>query len=82
MKDLFGNEIQQKKPKERKLHQPKGVEGFTPAPYSGITVNSVSGGKTSAYIAVHYPADYDVFSLVCNVSQSRSILAQDQKLLL
>ena len=55
MKDLFGNEIQQKKPKERKLHQPKGVEGFTPAPYSGITVNSVSGGKTSAYIAVHYP---------------------------
>lgn len=29
------------------------------------TVNSVSGGKTSAYIAVHYPADYDVFSVVC-----------------
>ncbi len=29
------------------------------------TVNSISGGKTSAYIAVHYPADYELFSLVC-----------------
>lgn len=29
------------------------------------TVNSISGGKTSAYMAVHYPADYNVFSLVC-----------------
>lgn len=29
------------------------------------TVNSVSGGKTSAYIAAHYPADYNVFALVC-----------------
>ena len=29
------------------------------------TVNSISGGKTSAYIAVHYPADYEVFSVVC-----------------
>jgi hypothetical protein len=28
------------------------------------TVNSISGGKTSAYIAAHYPADYDLFSLV------------------
>ena len=28
------------------------------------TVNSISGGKTSAYISAHYPADYDVFSLV------------------
>jgi len=28
------------------------------------TVNSVSGGKTSAYIAANYPADYNVFSLV------------------
>lgn len=28
-------------------------------------VNSLSGGKTSSYIAVHYPADYEVFSLVC-----------------
>ena len=28
------------------------------------TVNSISGGKTSAYMAVHYPADYEVFALV------------------
>jgi hypothetical protein len=28
------------------------------------TVNSISGGKTSAYIAAHYPSDYNVFSLV------------------
>lgn len=30
-----------------------------------ITVNSLSGGKTSSYIAVHYPANYEVFSCVC-----------------
>lgn len=28
------------------------------------SVNSLSGGKTSSYMAVHYPADYNVFSLV------------------
>lgn len=28
-------------------------------------VNSISGGKTSGYIAAKYPADYEVFSLVC-----------------
>ena len=28
------------------------------------TVNSLSGGKTSSYIAAYYPADYNVFSLV------------------
>lgn len=28
------------------------------------TVNSLSGGKTSSYIAKHYSADYNVFSLV------------------
>jgi hypothetical protein len=28
------------------------------------TVNSLSGGKTSSYIASNYPADYDVFALV------------------
>jgi len=28
------------------------------------TVNSISGGKTSSYLAVHYPADYNLFSLV------------------
>ena len=30
-----------------------------------ITVNSLSGGKTSSYIAVHYPADVEVFALCC-----------------
>lgn len=28
------------------------------------TVNSLSGGKTSSYMAVHYPADYNLFALV------------------
>ena len=28
------------------------------------TVNSLSGGKTSGYIAANYPADYNVFALV------------------
>lgn len=27
-------------------------------------INSISGGKTSAYMAAHFPADYDVFALV------------------
>lgn len=30
-----------------------------------ITVNSLSGGKTSSYLEVHYPADVSVFALVC-----------------
>ncbi|GJM64607.1 hypothetical protein [Persicobacter diffluens] len=29
------------------------------------TMNSLSGGKTSSYLAVHYPADYEVFALCC-----------------
>jgi hypothetical protein len=29
------------------------------------TVNSLSGGKTSSYMAVKYPADHELFSLVC-----------------
>jgi len=28
------------------------------------TVNSLSGGKTSSYIAVNYPADFNIFALV------------------
>ena len=28
------------------------------------SLNSLSGGKTSSYMAVHYPADYNVFALV------------------
>lgn len=30
------------------------------------TINSLSGGKTSSYLATHYPADYNLFALVCN----------------
>ncbi|GAB2993929.1 phosphoadenosine phosphosulfate reductase family protein [Cyclobacterium sediminis] len=30
-----------------------------------LTANSVSGGKSSAYIAAHYPSDIEIFSLVC-----------------
>ena len=29
------------------------------------TINSISGGRTSSYMAIHYPVDYNVFSLVC-----------------
>jgi hypothetical protein len=29
-----------------------------------VSVNSISGGKSSAYMAYHYPADYNVFALV------------------
>lgn len=42
------------------------------------TVNSLSGGKTSAYIAVNYPADYNVFSLVR--TDDKSCLFPDAKL--
>lgn len=28
------------------------------------SINSLSGGKTSSYMAVHYPADYNLFALV------------------
>ena len=29
------------------------------------TVNSISGGKTSAFMAINYPSDYNLFSIVC-----------------
>lgn len=41
------------------------------------TVNSISGGKTSAYIAKHYPADYNVFSLV--TTNDKNCLYPDAK---
>ena len=28
------------------------------------TINSLSGGKTSSYMAIHYPADYNLFAVV------------------
>lgn len=30
-----------------------------------ITVNSISGGKTSAYMAIHFPAQVNIFACVC-----------------
>lgn len=42
------------------------------------TVNSLSGGKTSSYIAANYPADYDVFALVR--TEDKNCLFPDKKL--
>ena len=28
------------------------------------TINSLSGGKTSSYLAKHYPADFNLFALI------------------
>lgn len=41
------------------------------------TVNSLSGGKTSAYIAANYKADYNVFALVR--TQDKNCLFPDAK---
>lgn len=43
-----------------------------------ITINSVSGGKTSSYIAKHYSADYNLFSLVR--TNDKSCLFPDKKI--
>ena len=42
------------------------------------TVNSLSGGKTSSYIAAKYPADYDVFALVR--TDDKNCMFPDKKL--
>jgi hypothetical protein len=42
------------------------------------TVNSISGGKTSAYIAANYPADYNVFALV--TVEDKNCLFPDKKI--
>ena len=42
------------------------------------TVNSISGGKTSAYIAANYPADYNLFALV--TTSDKKCLFPDAKL--
>ncbi len=42
------------------------------------TVNSLSGGKTSSYIAANYPADFNVFSLVR--TDDRDLLFPDEKI--
>lgn len=42
------------------------------------TINSLSGGKTSSYIAANYPADFNVFALV--TTNDKNCLFPDQKL--
>lgn len=42
------------------------------------TLNSLSGGKTSSYIAVNYPSDYNIFALV--TTRDKSCMFPDKKL--
>ena len=42
------------------------------------TINSLSGGKTSSYLAKHFPADYNIFSLVR--IEDRRCTPKDEKL--
>jgi 3'-phosphoadenosine 5'-phosphosulfate sulfotransferase (PAPS reductase)/FAD synthetase len=42
-------------------------------------INSVSGGKTSSYLAKHYPADYNIFSLVR--IEDKKCMPKDKKLI-
>lgn len=41
------------------------------------TVNSISGGKTSAYLSHKFPADYDVFALV--TTNDKKLIYKDKK---
>lgn len=41
------------------------------------TINSISGGQTSAYIAANYPADYNIFALV--TTDDKNCLYPDAK---
>ena len=41
------------------------------------TINSISGGKTSAYISANYPADYNIFALVR--TDDKKVLFPDAK---
>jgi hypothetical protein len=43
-----------------------------------IKVNSLSGGKTSSYIAANYPADYNVFALVRTTD--KNLMLKDSKI--
>jgi hypothetical protein len=42
------------------------------------TINSLSGGKTSSYMAVNFPADYNIFALVR--TNDKSCLFPDKKI--
>ncbi len=43
------------------------------------TINSLSGGKTSSYLAMNYPADYNIFSLVC--IDDKKCMISDKKMI-
>ncbi|MDB0602144.1 hypothetical protein PL373_13495 [Tenacibaculum maritimum] len=46
------------------------------------TVNSLSGGKTSSYLSVHYPADIEIFAIVTSDCHNcNTKLKKDKKLL-
>ena len=45
---------------------------------SKITVNSLSGGKTSSYIASNYKADYNIFALV--TTNDKNCIFKDKKI--
>ncbi len=46
-----------------------------------LTVNSLSGGRTSSYLAANYPADIDIFSLVVSdCHNSNHKFTKDKKL--
>lgn len=42
------------------------------------TVNSISGGQTSAFMAAHFPADYNFFALV--TTDDKRVMFPDKKL--
>jgi hypothetical protein len=44
-----------------------------------LTANSISGGKTSCYMAIHYPSDINVFA--CVLTNDKSCLPSDKGLL-
>jgi hypothetical protein len=47
------------------MRYPRGKREIKMSVGKILTANSVSGGKSSAYIAAHYPSDIEIFSLVC-----------------
>jgi hypothetical protein len=66
-----GKKIKKRNMKKYHVLNDKGIEEFSGKLFDEallnnevITVNSVSGGKTSAYIMANYPADANIFSLV------------------
>ena len=45
------------------------------------TINSLSAGKTSSYLSVNFPADIEIFSLVCIDDHNASgVLKKDKSM--